>query len=121
MKGFIIGVLVGVAVSAGVVTSQQASKKAYLLVQVDVTRPEQYQEYAKLSPGSVAQHGGRYLARSGRTATLEGAPALSRVVVIEFPSFEHARAFYTSPDYTAARKLRDGAGQGQFIVVEGLD
>jgi uncharacterized protein (DUF1330 family) len=91
-----------------------------MVVQVDVTNPTQYQEYAKLSPGIVAKYGGRYLARAGRTVTLEGAPARSRVVVLEFPSFERAQQFYHSPEYTAARKLREGAGSAQFVVVEGL-
>ena len=59
-----------------------------------------------------------YLARGGRTSTLEGPSAKGRVVVLEFPSFERAEAFYKSPEYEAARKLRDGAGSAQFVVVE---
>ena len=99
----------------------QGSKKAYMLVQVDVSNTSQYQEYAKLTPGIVAKYGGRYLARAGRTATLEGPAARSRVVVLEFPSFERAREFYDSPEYVAARKVREGAGTAQFVVVEGLE
>ena len=53
----------------------QATKKAYVLVQVDVTNPQQYQEYAKLTPAIVESFGGRFLARAGRIATLEGPPA----------------------------------------------
>jgi acetamidase/formamidase/uncharacterized protein (DUF1330 family) len=97
------------------------SKKAYLLVQVDVTDQRAYQEYAKFSPAIVAEHGGRYLARAGRTETLEGPAAKSRTVVIEFPSMERARAFYNSPAYVAARKIRAGAGTAQFVLVEGLE
>jgi uncharacterized protein (DUF1330 family) len=95
-------------------------KKAYLLVQADITNPEQYQNYAKLSPGIIAKYGGTYLARAGRTKTLEGAAAKSRVVVIEFPSFEAAERFYTSEEYQSAMKLRAGAATAQFIVVEGI-
>ena len=92
-----------------------------MVVQADVTNPTQYQEYAKLTPAIVAQFGGKYLARGGRTATLEGPPAKSRVVVLEFPSFERAEAFYNSPEYVAARKVREGAALAQFVVVEGLE
>jgi uncharacterized protein (DUF1330 family) len=99
----------------------QAEKKAYLLVQVDVTDVERYQEYGKHSPAIVAKYGGRYLARAGRTVTLEGTPAKSRVVVIEFPSMARARAFYDSAEYVAARKLRAGAGDAQFVIVEGVE
>ena len=98
---------------------QTDPKKAYILVQVDVTNPTQYGEYAKLAPAVVAKYGGRYLARAGRTVTLEGTPAKSRVVVLEFPTFERAQEFYQSAEYRAARKLRQGAADAQWIVVEG--
>ena len=42
-------------------------------------------------------------------------------MVIEFPSLARARAFYDSPEYVAARKLRAGAGDAQFVVVEGVE
>jgi uncharacterized protein (DUF1330 family) len=121
MTYFKIALIAGVLCVAGVAASQSTPKKAYMVVQVDVSNAEQYQEYAKLSPGIVAKYGGRYLARAGRTATLEGPAARSRVVVLEFPSFERAREFYESPEYVAARKVRAGAGSAQFIVVEGVE
>ena len=118
---FVIVSLVA-ALGAGVaVGSQGTAKKAYLVVQVEVTNPTQYQEYAKLSPAIVAQFGGRFLARGGRTETLEGPRARARVVVIEFPSFERAQGFYHSPEYVAARKVREGSGEAQFVVVEGVE
>lgn len=98
----------------------QTPKKAYMLVQVDVTNAPQYGEYTKLSPGIIEQFGGRFLARGGRTVTLEGAPARSRVVVVEFPSFERAQQFYNSQEYQAAKHVRDGAATAQFVLVEGM-
>ena len=98
----------------------QAPKRAYVLVQVDVTNAQQYGQYTKLSPGIIEKFGGRFLARGGRTVTLEGAPARSRVVVIEFPSFERAQEFYNSQEYQAAKKVRAGAATAQFVLVEGL-
>ncbi len=97
-----------------------APKKAYMLVQSDVTNAEQYAGYAKVSPETIAKYGGKFLARGGRNLTFEGAQAPARVVVIEFPDFAAAEAWYHSPEYTAARKLRDGAATMQFVVVEGL-
>ena len=67
----------------------------------------------------VAQHGGRFIVRGGQTTTLEGPESSQRLVVIEFPSAERARAFYDSPEYTAARKLREGGGDASFVLVEG--
>lgn len=119
-RHIVTAIIISVALMAGV-GSSQSQKKAFLLVQADVSNPQQYQQYAKLSPAIVAKYGGRYLARGGRTATLEGAPAKSRVVVLEFPSFERAEAFYNSPEYVDARKLRVGAAEAQFVLVEALE
>jgi uncharacterized protein (DUF1330 family) len=98
---------------------QQTTKKAYIVVQVDVTNAQQYGEYMKLSPDIIAKFGGHFIARGGRMETLEGPPARSRVVVVEFPSFERAQEFYKSPQYQAAKKLREGAASAQFVLVEG--
>jgi uncharacterized protein (DUF1330 family) len=120
MRLTVIAIVIAAAFGAGLAWAQ-APKKAYLLVQIDVTNQQQFQEYAKLSPGIIAKYGGRYLARAGRTTTLEGPAAKSRVVVVEFPSFERAQQFYQSPEYVAARKLRENAGAAQFVVVEGVE
>ncbi len=98
----------------------QAPKKAYILVQVNVTNPQQYAEYAKLSPGIIEKFGGRFVARGGRSETLEGTAAPSRVVIVEFPSYERAKEFYNSPEYQAARKVRAGAATAQFVLVESM-
>ena len=121
LSPILIGLCLAVAAIITGGTSAQSEKKAYLLVQVDVTDAARFQEYGKHSPAIVAKFGGRYLARAGRTVTLEGAPAKPRVVVIEFPSLSRAQAFYDSPEYLAVRKLREGAGEAQFIVVEGVE
>ena len=98
----------------------QAPKKAFILVQVDVTNAQQYGEYAKLSPVIIEKFGGRFVARGGRSMTLEGTPAASRVVIVEFPSYERAQEFYNSAEYQAARKVRAGAATAQFVLVEGM-
>jgi uncharacterized protein (DUF1330 family) len=93
---------------------------AYIIARVQVTDWERYREYTKLTPGAIAQFGGRFIVRGGQTVTLEGPPETGRVVVIEFPAFEQAKAFYDSAEYGRARKLREGAAIGQFILVDGL-
>jgi uncharacterized protein (DUF1330 family) len=121
MKTLFGAAIVSAALAAGSAAAvQDAPKKAYVVIQIDVTNPKQYAEYTKISPGIIAKFGGRFVARGGRTTTLEGPPARGRVVVVEFPSFERAQEFYNSPDYQAARKVRDGAANAQFVLVEGL-
>ncbi|HEX2113742.1 MAG TPA: DUF1330 domain-containing protein [Alphaproteobacteria bacterium] len=92
---------------------------AYVIADVEVTDPVKYEDYKKLTPGAIAKHGGRFIARGGQTATLEGNWRPGRVVIIEFPTFEQARNFYTSVEYTAARRARAGAATMKMIVVDG--
>ncbi len=94
---------------------------AYLIARVDVTDWTRYREYVKATPGAIANYGGRFLARGGEVITLEGPTETRRVVLIEFPSLAQARAFYHSPEYGEAKKLRAGAATGEFLAIEGLE
>ena len=95
---------------------------AYVIADVDVSDPAKYEEYKKLTPQAIAKHGGRFLARGGQTAVLEGDWRPGRVIVIEFPSLEAARRFYTSVEYTAARRARAGATRKMnMVAVAGPD
>jgi uncharacterized protein (DUF1330 family) len=93
--------------------------KAYVVVDIDVTDPDRYAAYRELAGAAVAAAGGRYLARGGTTAVLEGDRQPHRVVLLEFPDMEAARAWYDSPAYRRARDARAGAATGSFIAVEG--
>lgn len=92
---------------------------AYIVVDCEVNDPAKYEEYKKLAQEAIAKHGGRYLARGGQTAVLEGDWRPNRVVILEFPSLEAARRFYTSVEYTAARRARAGAAKMNIFAVEG--
>ena len=118
LKTFGLGVAVAILAAVGV-RALQSTPKAYVLVQVDVTNTQQYGEYTKLTPAIIEKFGGRFLARGGRSTTLEGPPAPGRIALIEFPSYERAQAFYNSPEYVAARKVRAGAAKVQMVLVEG--
>ncbi len=92
---------------------------AYLIVRVTIDRPEAYQEYMRHTPRVINRHGGRMIVRGGEVETLEGPEEKHRIVIIEFPSKEAAQAFYHSEDYQKAKHIREGAGQGQFVIVDG--
>jgi uncharacterized protein (DUF1330 family) len=93
---------------------------AYVVVDVDRTDPERAARYSEMSGPSVERHGGRFLARGGALAVLEGDWNPSRLVVIEFASVEAAQAWYDSDDYREARAVRDGAGTWRMVVVTGI-
>jgi uncharacterized protein (DUF1330 family) len=94
---------------------------AYVIADVDVSDPEQYKAYMALSPGAIAAAGGEFVVRGGRHETMEGHWVPGRVVVVRFPSYEAAKAFYDSPPYLAARAAREGATRRfNMIIVEGV-
>jgi len=93
---------------------------AYVILDIDVTDPEGYQEYAKLAPPTVTQYGGRYLARGGPNETLEGDWQAKRLVILEFDDVDKAKAWLNSPEYAPARKLRHQYAKSRTVVVEGI-
>lgn len=93
---------------------------AYLVVDVDVTDPAQFEEYKKLAPAAIAKYGGRYLIRGGAYETMEGDWKPQRVTVVEFETMEKGKAFYHSPEYQAAIKARAGAANMRMLLVQGV-
>ena len=94
---------------------------AYLIVEMQISDPEQYKQYMAVAPAAVAAAGGEYLVRGGRHETLEGDWQPARIAMLRFPSFELAKAFYDSEMYRLARAKRDGATEFfNMILVEGV-
>ena len=94
---------------------------AYVVIETDIHDPEQYEKYKAVSPGAVAAGGGRFVARGGELAVLEGDWHPSRLVILEFPDIEAAKRWYESPEYAEARRLREGAATLRMVAVQGLD
>jgi uncharacterized protein (DUF1330 family) len=92
---------------------------AYVIVETDITDPEQYEHYKAAASGAVTAAGGRYLARGGELAVLEGDWQPPRLVILEFEDLAAARRWYDSEGYRAARGLREGAARLRMVAVEG--
>lgn len=93
--------------------------KAYVIVDVRITDPEKYDAYKKLTPGSLVPFEGKFIVRGGETETLEGSWKPGRIVILEFPSPEKARAWWSSEGYAPAKALRQSASETDMILVEG--
>ena len=93
---------------------------AYVIIETDIHDPEQYERYKAASPAAVAAGDGRFLARGGELAVLEGDWDPARIVVLEFPDLETVKRWYDSPDYQEAKRLREGAASLRMVAVEGL-
>ena len=93
---------------------------AYIIANVEVTQPEQYEDYKKWSTAAMQAHGAEVCVRGGKVEVLEGDWNPQRLVVLKFPSVEAAKKFNDSPEYGKARASRQGAAIMRMIVVEGL-
>ncbi len=93
---------------------------AYVIVEIEVTDPEGYEEYKTPAAATVVASGGRYLVRGGKTEVLEGDWQPRRVVVLEFDSAEQARAWYHSEEYHPLKQIRQRTTNSRMILVEGV-
>lgn len=93
---------------------------AYIIADVDVTDPLQYEQYKVLSSKAIAAHGAEICIRGGAVEVLEGGWSPSRIVLLKFPDMAAARAFYDSAEYHLAKQARAGAATMRMIAVEGL-
>ncbi len=92
---------------------------AYFIVEIEVHDPVPYAEYLRLVPPLVAKHGGRYLVRGGEVTPVFGGWEPKRLVVIEFPSAAHIRAWLGSPEYREVAPYRERSTSTKAIIVEG--
>ena len=93
---------------------------AFVIVDITITDPVGYEEYKRLAAPTVAFYGGRYIARGGRTETLEGNWIPNRLVILEFPSMERAKKWLCSTEYSRPRQLRHKTATTNMVVVEGI-
>lgn len=93
---------------------------AYVIATVDVKDPVRYEDYKTLVPPSIAAFGGRFVARGGKTDVLEGDWNPNRLVILEFPNAERARQWYDSPEYVAAKALRQATSTGSLVLIQGV-
>ena len=93
---------------------------AYIIVDVVITDPVKYEEYKKHTPASLAPFEGKFLVRGGEAITLEGDWQPGRIVVLEFPTMEKAKAWWNSPGYAPAKLIRQRASRTRMIAVGGV-
>lgn len=93
-------------------------KKGYWMAMVEVTDPDNYPQYIAANKAAFDKYGAKFIVRGGKGGVLEGAAA-SRLVVIEFDSYQTALDCFHSPEYQAALKLRQKYSTAHFAIVEG--
>lgn len=93
---------------------------AYVIVEVHITNPEEYEEVKKLTPPVLSKFGGKYLARSGEVENLAGEWNPERIVLLEFSSLDKAKEWVNSPEYEPVKAIRDKTAQVNMVAFESL-
>ncbi|WP_209425457.1 DUF1330 domain-containing protein [Pararhodobacter sp. SW119] len=94
--------------------------KAYWVVHVDVRDPDTYARYREANAAPFQKYGARFIVRGGPQTQMEGA-SRARTVVIEFPSVQAATDCFHSPEYQAAKAIRDPVSTADLLIVEGYE
>jgi uncharacterized protein (DUF1330 family) len=92
--------------------------KAYWIVRVSVRDEQRYPEYLAAAGPAFRKFGAEFIVRGGAFETMEGS-ARERNVVVEFKDRPTATACYQSPEYQAARAIRQKYADADFIIIDG--
>lgn len=93
----------------------------YLVVDTELTQPERYEDYKRLTKPIVEHYGGEYLARGGELTRREtDLWDPKRLVLIRFPTAEQARRFYESAEYQQALQISKESARRTVVFLEGL-
>jgi uncharacterized protein (DUF1330 family) len=98
---------------------EETPMPAYLISDLTVRNVEAFETYRARAAKAIARYGGRYLVRGGDIQTLEGPWKPRMLVIVEFPSMEQARSWYSSPEYATALEVRDIALERNMIFADG--
>jgi len=93
---------------------------AYVIAEVEVNNPEEYEVYRAGVPRTVETYGGKYLVRGGTVETVEGEWVPSRLVVLQFDNLDRAKEWYYSEDYKDLKAIRHKSATSKVVFVEGL-
>jgi uncharacterized protein (DUF1330 family) len=92
--------------------------KAYWIVRVSVRDEQRYPEYLAAAGPAFQKFGANFIVRGGTFEAMEG-NARDRNVVVEFRNRETAMACYQSPEYQAAKLIRQKYADADFIIIDG--
>ena len=92
---------------------------SFLVVNAAVTNIDKLKEYGAAVGPTLAGHEFKVHVSSNDATTLEGSPAGSRVVIMEFPDRAALLRWYESDAYQAVIGLRHAGTEGFAVIVDG--
>jgi uncharacterized protein (DUF1330 family) len=93
--------------------------KAYLVLDLSIHDFQGFAPYISAIPAFIREHGDRYIVQGVVPTVMEGDWAPERMVVIEFPSRQNARAFLDDPDAQTPFDVRHRTTHSRLVLVDG--
>lgn len=93
--------------------------KGYMIVQLEITDSETFNDYRARVGETVEKYGGRFLVRA-QPEIVEGEWTFPGVVLLEFPSLEKLKEWYNSPEYTEIKPIRQRSANVNMVFAEGV-
>ena len=93
---------------------------AFLIVDTKIENPDEYEKYKKFAKPIAEKYGGTYRARGGEMDIREtDLWTPTRVVIIEFPDMDSARAFVDSDEYAPVKPMRRNNAKCTLFIIDG--
>jgi uncharacterized protein (DUF1330 family) len=92
---------------------------AYLILDFAIKDLPGFLLYVEAIPPFIEKHGGKYVVRGAAPTVMEGDWCPERLVVLEFPAADNARAFLGDPDAQALFDIRHATTISRLVLVEG--
>jgi uncharacterized protein (DUF1330 family) len=93
---------------------------AYMIVTAKIKDRDAFiSGYGAAAAALIGKFGGKYVLRGPGAELLEGDFGDgSSMVISEWPDKESAKAFWNSPEYAEAKKLREGVADVQVLLID---
>lgn len=92
----------------------------FVAVRNSISDPDAMATYSELAGKSLVGHAVTPLAFYGKTRATDG-PITDSAVIVAFPTFEEAEAWYDSPAYQEALAYRLKGADYQTFIIQGVD
>ena len=118
-----VAMIASAALGAAVVQTLHAQAKppAYDVAEITIKDQDGYnKEYLPLVSKAIADAGGKFIVRGGKTISYEGPAPAPRVVVVQFENLDKLQALFNSPTYKDAIAVGDKYATQRIFGVEGI-
>ena len=92
----------------------------YVIIHDEIHDQALFAQFRQRVAATFEAYGGRYLVRGGTIDVMDGDWNPDRIVVVEFDSVDQAKAWFTSPEYSEIKEIRQKAATASIVVVEGV-